>query len=104
MRGRVVAALLVVLAACGGSEPLTSTDQDRVVGLIVEIEPEEGTTVEGFVVEENDGDSFDIRIDQNLDYGFDLNHLREHMDGDLPVDVDIDQRDDRLIALSIEDV
>ena len=104
MRWRIAAVALLLTAACGGSsEPLTTTEQKNVVGVITEIEPEEGSDVESFVVEEDDGARFLITIDEELDYGFDLAHLHEHVKGELPVDVEVEQGDDELIALSIAD-
>lgn len=72
-------------------------------GLITEIRPDEGEP-ESFVLEtENDG-SLEVNIADDVDYGLDLQHLHEHMEGDLPVRVELEERDGRAVALLIEDV
>ena len=101
--GAIAAAVLLV--ACGGDEPTTSTGEtpERVTGTITEVEPAEGTP-EHFIVQEEDGDEFTIEIDPDMDYGFDLTHLHEHQASGDPVDVDIRTEGDALIATSIVDV
>jgi hypothetical protein len=99
--------LLCLLVACGGSS--SSGDEapapDRVVGLITDIEPaDEFELPTNFTVEEEDGDAYTIDVDPELDYGFDLLHVREHFASDDPVDVAVESRDGALVATSIEDV
>jgi hypothetical protein len=99
MSARVALALALVAAgACGGaSEPVPP----RVVGLVVELDAE-GETVRGFVLEA-DGERYEIRIDPEIDYGFDLLHLRDHLRSRQPVDVRLDQRGDAVYATEILD-
>ena len=64
--------------------------------------PEEGD-VESFVVESG-GVRYQLLIADDVDYGFDLGHLREHMEATDPVVVTTEERADGAYALSIEDV
>ena len=104
-----VAAIVLcsIAVSCGSdSEPSGASEvPDRIVGLITEVEPEDESEVPtSFKVEEDDGDTFTIEIDPQLDYGFDLLHVREHFVTEDPVDVSVEERDDALVATSIEDV
>jgi len=76
----------------------------RVVGVITEIEPEHADAPESFVIEEEDGDTFTIEVDPEMDYGFDLHHVYEHFEEEDPLDVQVEQRDGSLVATSISDV
>lgn len=87
--------LALLLAACGQPEPAP----DRVVGVIETIEGD----IASFTVAEQDGDRYEIVIASDVDYGFDLQHLREHETTGDPVDVRLEQRGADLVALSIED-
>ena len=99
-----LATLCLVLVACGG-EDVAGTPHDvpaTITGNVVEVEPAKGD-VESFVVEE-DGTRYELLIADDVDYGFDLSHLREHKEGADPVRVSTEQRDDGAYALLIEDV
>ena len=95
----------MLLGACAnGSEenqPLPPPSQAE--GLITEITPPEGEP-ESFVLETDEHGTLEVSIADDVDYGFDLQHLHEHMDGDLPVRVQLEERDGKAVALSIEDV
>ena len=102
---RVILTLAVaaVAGACG-SEPEEQPREPvppRVVGLIVDLEME-GGAVRSFVLEA-EGERYDVLIDQEIDYGFDLQHLREHQRLDQPVDVKLEQRGGALYATEILD-
>lgn len=105
-RWSAVAILLVLAGACGGDADVTTSSEmpERVVGLITEIEPEDGVTPNSFVVEEDDGDTFTIEVDTDTDYGFDLHHVYEHFENDEPVDVTVEEHDGALVATDIADV
>ncbi len=85
--------------ACGGdaAEPPPS----EVTGLIVAIEGE-GSDVRSFTLE-SDGEAHEIHIAPDVDYGFDLAHLHEHERDREPVRCDLEQREGRLYALTIDD-
>ena len=104
---KAATALFCLAVACGGSSAPGADEAapDRVVGTITDIEPEDEMTLPtNFTVEEEDGDAYSIDIDPELDYGFDLLHVRDHFTTEDPVDVDIEVRGGSLIATSIEDV
>ena len=77
---------------------------DRVTGVIVSVEAESLEEVTSF--ELKDGNvTYEIFIADDVDYGFPLSHLQEHVTTADPVTVDLEEReDDRLYALTIEDV
>lgn len=85
----------------GGNKPIDPPSQAE--GLITEIRPEEGGP-QSFVLETETDGTLEVIIADDVDYGFDLHHLHEHMDGDLPVRVELEERDGQAVALSIEDV
>ena len=104
---RALAALL--LAAAVGSVSCRQPGQigppppDSVTGVVVSVESESLNEVTSF--ELKDGDvTYEIYIADDVDYGFPLSHLQEHVTSADPVTVDLEERDDdRIYALSIED-
>lgn len=95
----LLVALVLVGAGCAsGDEPLPS----ELTGLIVAVEGE-GSDVSAFTLEVG-LEEFEIRIADDVDYGFDLAHLREHEQQALPVRCNLEERDGELFALTIEDV
>ena len=102
MRGFVVvllAAAVVFAAGCAGEKEEPPPSQ--VTGVITKVEGE-GSRVTAITVED-DGESYKLFIAAEADYGFDLNHLREHRATGDPVRCRVEERDGRLYALSIED-
>ena len=100
----VVLVCVTAVACNGDAEPTPDGEvPERVVGLVTDVEPEEGTPT-GFTVEEDDGDAFLITIDPAHDYGFDLLHVRDHFIQEDPVEVTLEERAGDLVATSIEDV
>ncbi len=101
MTGRLLGVLLAVilLHACAGSPEGTP---ESVTGPITVVEGA-GAAVESFTVTTEDGDDFEVRIDDDIDYGFDLAHLHDHHESGDPVEVRLEERDGVLYALSIED-
>lgn len=99
-------ALLVVLVAgataCGAeAEESAGPIPPRAVGLVVELDAD-GADVRGFILEA-DGRRYDVRIDPEIDYGFDLVHLREHQRLEQPVEVALERRGDDVYATEILD-
>lgn len=101
--------LLLLVGACGADDepPTTAASPSPsvvspVTGLIVEIESEGFGEVTSFVLKAGD-DSYEIFIARDVDYGFPLSHLNAHRVGSEPVVVELELRDGRLFALSIED-
>jgi hypothetical protein len=96
----LAAAALLAAGACSESdEPVSAPD--ALTGEVVSVHPEEGS-VERFELETG-GERTTILIDAQLDYGFDLAHLREHMETGDPVRVDLELRVGDLYATQIDD-
>jgi hypothetical protein len=104
----VVSCVLVGLVACGSDDPETSSsDADRdppstVTGVVIEVSSAGLGRVENFVVKDGD-DTYEILIDPDVDYGFNLDHLHEHRATGDPVRVELEERNDDLYAQSILD-
>ena len=108
----LAASLALTAVACGGGgaeEPRSSTTAasqtpapTMLEGVITEVLPPDAGDVTGFALDA-DGTDYDILIDPEHDYGFDLGHLRDHRDTGDPVVCQLDPRPDGLYALTIED-
>ena len=95
---------LALLGGCADdSGEASSQSAKSLTGVISSIDPPEGTP-ESFELVRPAEDAQRIAIDPEADYGMDLQHLHEHMDGALPVKVGLEERDGTLYATSIEDV
>lgn len=119
MRKALVGLLLVVLAigACGGDDPAPTADDpaptpiasppiasppDQVTGVLIDIVSSEIDDIQSFTLKDGDM-QYDIFIAEDVEYGFPLGHLQEHLQMADPVTVDLEQRDGKLYALTIED-
>ena len=109
MRFLAVVVAAVLLAGCGGdpepsdAEPQAGSRLESVTGVITTIDPPEGD-VESFIIDSDDAGRVEVLIDPEVDYGFDLHHLHEHLESGDPVIVDLDARGAVLFATAIEDV
>ncbi|HVL65220.1 MAG TPA: hypothetical protein VM573_08650 [Actinomycetota bacterium] len=92
----------MLLAACGGGEE-TPAAPAVIEGVILDIESESLGEVESFTLKDGDR-TFEIFIDPEVDYGFPLSHLNEHMVSSEPVRCELEERDGKLYAQTIEDV
>ena len=105
----IVCALLIalVLGACGEEDAPSNAGgaeaPDEVTGVITAIEAHKGKHVTAFTLESDEGETYDISIAADVDYGFDLTHLIEHRDEELPVSVSLEERSGTLYALTIDD-
>jgi hypothetical protein len=100
-----VSCVLVALVACGGDEPETSSPEippSEVTGVVIEVSSAGLGRVENFVVKDGD-DTYEILIDPEADYGFNLDHLHEHRATGDPVRVELKERNGDLYAQSILD-
>ncbi|HEX2056891.1 MAG TPA: hypothetical protein VHI71_00840 [Actinomycetota bacterium] len=90
--------------ACGGddepAEPAGAPDE--VTGVLLDVESEGVGEVTSFKLKEDD-ETYEIFIDENVDYGFNLGHLNEHLTTGDPVRVPLEERDGKLYAQAIED-
>jgi hypothetical protein len=106
----IVCVLLMALAlgACGDDDAPSSAGggaevPDEVTGVITAIEAHKGKHVTAFTLESDEGETYDISIAADVDYGFDLTHLIEHRNEELPVSVTLEERSGTLYALAIDD-
>lgn len=96
---------LGLLGACANEVDSTGASQtapSTVTGVIGSIDPPQGP-IESFELVRPGEDPQRILVDPELDYGFDLQHLHEHMDEALPVRVGLENREGTLYAISIND-
>ena len=96
-----VAVAVLVTACGGGASGARERDYVEVTGLISSLEESQGR-IRSLTVASG-ADSFELRIADDVDYGFDLQHLKEHRAGALPVRCTVEMRDGDLYALSIAD-
>lgn len=97
----VAVGLVALLAACGDENtPIPPPSQAE--GLITEIRPPEGEP-DSFLIESGSDGTFEVFLSDDVDYGFDLQHLHVHLNEGLPVRVELEQRDGKTYALQIED-
>jgi hypothetical protein len=98
VRLAVILASVLLIPACS-AEPEAPAE---VTGLITAIERSDRGPITAFTVAAG-GERYDIRIDRERDYGFDLEHLEEHRLQELPVQVTLEEREDGLYAVEILD-
>jgi len=92
--------LVVTGAACGGDGGATP---EAVTGVITEVSwSEDRTEVRSFILD-GDDDDYEIWIDDEVEYGFDLAHLEEHRTTGEPVRVELRNDDGELYAERIDD-
>lgn len=106
----IVCAFLVAFAlgACGDDDAPSNAGggaevPDEVTGVITAIEAHKNKHVTAFTLESDEGETYDISIAADVDYGFGLTHLIEHRDEKLPVSVSLEERSGTLYALAIDD-
>jgi hypothetical protein len=99
-RGVLAAGLMValVVAGCGEEGPPPPA---VLTGVITQVAAGDGE-VTGFDLDAA-GKSYEILIEGDRDYGFDLTHLYEHQSSGDPVRVRLRERDEALYALRIDD-
>ena len=93
-------AALVAVAGCGGGDG--AAEPVELEGVIGEIARANGD-VSAFTLRTDDGETHELAIAADVDYGFDLAHLEEHRAQHLPVRCTAERRDGRLVALEISD-
>ena len=98
-RFRVIVAVSLCLGGCGDRTP--AAPPDPLEGLVTEVRTE-GSAVVAFTLD-TELEKIEVLIDPARDYGFDLNHLKEHRDLKQPVLVALERRDGGEYAVSIDD-
>jgi hypothetical protein len=105
MRSALASLLIAtaLVASCGDGDEPAAAAPDRVEGVIIAIDSDGLEDVNSFTLKDGD-ETYEIFIADDVDYGFPLGHLQEHVQSAGPVSVDLETRDDQLYALTIEDV
>lgn len=96
----VLSAFAVLAASCGAEEE-TSRPPQELTGVIVDVDGE-GSNIRAFTLDAG-GELYEVRIAADVEYGFDLRHLREHERLADPVRVLLEERDGSLYARRIDD-
>lgn len=98
MRVALVMALLfgLLLSACDDGPAST------LEGVIVHIDSTAIDDINSFTLKDGD-ETFEIYIDDDIDYGFPLGHLQEHVQTSEPMRIETEERGGKLYALSITD-
>ena len=99
-RTAVALILLAVAAGCGGGGAAVPPHEAE--GYITSVAGS-GSDVPSFTLQVGTRE-YTILIDPELDYGFDLRHLRDHERRRLPVLCILEQRGDETYAIRIDDV
>jgi hypothetical protein len=103
---RTIVLILVATVSCTAADPAFDPSPTpppaEITGLITDLEYD-GEQLTSFVVEAR-GDSFEILIDPERDYGFNLKHLEQHLTEELPVQVALESKSGGLYAVDILDV
>jgi len=90
---------LVAMTACDDEEDAAPTS---LTGPVVAVDSQGLDDVTSFEIQSG-GERYAIYIDPDVDYGFPLGHLGEHRATGQPVTVELEERDEKFYAQSIED-
>lgn len=88
------------LTGCGGSAEVEAPSE--VTGVVVDIESAGIGDIRGFKLKDG-ANTYDVVIDPDTEYEFNLGHLQEHLSGSVPIKVELEERDGVLYAETIED-
>lgn len=98
----LLVALALALWACGNATGGRASVPPEITGPIIDVDSTGLNEVQSFEVK--DGDRvFRLYIDPEVDYGFNLGHLNEHLASGEPVRVDVVERHGKLYARAIVD-
>lgn len=103
----VVGALLalVVLGACGEDSPEEGPQQpapEEITGPVTKVDSESLGEVTSFEVTQ-EGEVYVVFVDPEINYGFTLSHINEHLASGDPVRVGLDEQEGKLYATEIVD-
>ncbi len=101
----VVGALvaLAVLGACGDDSPEEAQPAPaEITGPVTKVDSESLGDVTSFEVTQQ-GEVYVVFIDPEVNYGFALSHINEHLASGDPVRVGLDEREGQLYATEIVD-
>jgi hypothetical protein len=99
-----LAAALALLAGCGGSSTTGTGDEAaprEVTGRITTIERTDGRVSALDIT--SGSEKYRVVVAPDIDYGFDLEHLQQHLSQHLAVRCPLERRGDELVATAIWD-
>ncbi|MDQ3987189.1 MAG: hypothetical protein M3280_11925 [Actinomycetota bacterium] len=106
LRPVLTIAVVLLLTGCGDG-PSAENSKDRVpstiTGVVTDVDASGLTQVESFTVRTEADQTYEIFIADDADLGFPPAHLNEHRISGEPVEVQVDQRGDKLFATSVLD-
>jgi len=82
--------------ANGGGGP------DEITGPVVKVDAKSLGEVTGIELKQGD-ETYEILIDPEIDYDYNLGHISEHLSSGAPLRVEVEERDGKLFATSISD-
>ena len=94
--------LLLCLALMGLASCSDEQGSRRVTGVVVEIESSGLSQVEQFTIQD-EGRRVTILVDDDTEFVFAPSHLNEHRATGQPVAVEVERREGKLYALSVDD-
>ncbi|MDQ4057583.1 MAG: hypothetical protein M3124_00495 [Actinomycetota bacterium] len=102
---RCVLLLAAVLAcsSCGGDSGANGGGgRDEITGPVVKVDAKSLGEVTSIELKQGD-ETYEILIDPEIDYDYNLGHISEHLSSGAPLRVEVEERDGELFATSISD-
>ncbi|MGH2698357.1 MAG: hypothetical protein ACRDJL_04055 [Actinomycetota bacterium] len=105
LRAILAALLAIALGACSeepAAEERRGPAPEEITGPVTKVDSESLGDVTSFEVTQK-GEVFVVYIDPEINYGFALSHINEHLASGDPVRVGLDEREGKLYATVIAD-
>lgn len=94
---------MLVSSGCGDDSVADGgAGRDEVTGPVVKVDAKSLGDVESIEIKQGD-ETFEILIDPEVDYDYNLGHISEHLSSGAPLTVGVEERDGELVATSIND-
>ena len=93
----------LLCSACGGDSGANGGGgPDEITGPVVKVDAESLGEVTSIELKQGN-ETFEILIDPEIDYDYNLGHISEHLSSGAPLRVEVEERDGELFATSISD-
>jgi len=94
---------MLVCGACGGDSGADGGGgPEEITGPVVKVDAKSLGEVTSIELKQRDK-TFEILIDPEIDYDYNLGHISEHLSSGAPLRVEVEERDGELFATSISD-